>query len=60
MAGESRGIVTKHYKILSDYASKLEQEVNAYAELGYEIERVLQQSENGTCICIIMVKEDNK
>ena len=49
----------KHYKILHDYAGKdLEKEVNAWAELGYVIDRVLQQSENGTYICIIMVKED--
>jgi len=49
----------KHYKILCGYAEseKLEQEVNAWAELGYVIDRVLQQSNNGTHICIIMVKE---
>jgi hypothetical protein len=49
----------KHYKILHGYAGeKLEKEVNDFAELGYVIDRVLQQSENGTYICIIMVKED--
>ena len=59
MVGESWGIGMKHYKILHDYAGKdLEKEVNAWAELGYVIDRVLQQSENGTYICIIMVKED--
>ncbi len=50
----------KQYKILHDYAGKeLEKEVNACAEQGYIIDRVLQQSENGTYICIIMVKEEN-
>ena len=49
----------KQYKILHDYAGEeLEQEVNDYAKQGYVIDRVLQQSENGTYICIIMVKED--
>jgi hypothetical protein len=49
----------KHYKILTGYADgkKLEQEVNDNAELGYVIAQVLQQSDNGTYICIIMVKE---
>lgn len=51
----------KQYKILHDYAGeKLENAVNAYAEQGYEIDRVLQQSDNGTYICIIMVKEKDE
>ena len=36
----------KQYKILHDYAGKeLEKEVNACAEQGYVIDRVLQQSD---------------
>ena len=52
----------KHYKILAGYAEDedLEKEVNFYAELGYTIDRVLQQSNNGSEICIIMVKEDDE
>ena len=48
----------KQYKILCDHAEDLNTKVNAYAELGYVIDQVLQQSDNGTRICIIMVKED--
>lgn len=47
----------KDYKILSDYAEELQAKVNEYAEQGYEIDRVLQQSDNGSEICIIMVKD---
>lgn len=51
----------KQYKILHDYAGeKLEKEVNTYAGLGYVIDHVLQQSDNGTHICIIMVKDENE
>jgi hypothetical protein len=50
----------KQYKILAGYAEdeELEQEVNIYAKQGYEIDRVLQQSDNGSEICIIMVKDE--
>ena len=51
----------KQYKILHDYAGEeLENEVNAYAKSGYVIDKVLQKSDNGTYICIMMVKEDDK
>ena len=50
----------KHHKILCGYADgeKLKQKVNDNAELGYVIDHVLQQSDNGTHICIIMAKEE--
>ena len=48
----------KEYKILSDYAEELEEEVNKYSAEGYEIERVLQQNDAGSQICIIMVKDE--
>ena len=47
----------KDYKILSDYAENLQEQVNEYAEQGYVIDRVLQQSDSGSEICIIMVKD---
>lgn len=47
----------KDYKILNDYAEALQEKVNEYAQQGYVIDRVLQQSDNGSEICIIMVKD---
>lgn len=47
----------KEYKILSDYAEALEEEVNKCSAEGYEIERVLQQNDSGSQICIIMVRD---
>lgn len=47
----------KDYKILNDYAETLQEKVNEYAQQGYVIDRVLQQSDNGSEICIIMVKD---
>ena len=48
----------KEYRILHDYAGKeLEKEVNELAAQGFVIDKVLQQSDNGTYICIIMVRD---
>ena len=49
----------KKCRILADYATNLEEEVNELLADGYEIHTVLQQSDNGTHICIIMLKEEN-
>ena len=46
------------YKILADYAERLEKPVNELAAQGYTIFKVLQQDDCGTHICIIMSKEE--
>ena len=47
----------KEYKILTDFAQKLESKVNEYAAEGYIIDKVLQQCDNGSYISIIMVRD---
>lgn len=45
------------YKLIHGYASEeLEAEINHAAADGFVISHVLQQSENGTYICVIMKK----
>ena len=46
------------YKILADYAERLEKPVNDLAAQGYTILKVLQQDHCGTHICVIMQKDN--